>query len=178
MAPLVAAIRCSASIDADASTTKTIRLPTLRSRTFCRRSSRSSFSRSPGRRPRSFCIGAAARTVASMAWSFTFAFGSARTRRPRLLFACWGRAVLAPVAPDRLPRAVSERVRGGVVDVLAARRRVPAIRGQRPGGVVDHDVGAVAEHVRLDADRRDEAGLSWSDTNLLHSRDRLCQSAR
>src|SRR5712692_5017512 len=83
IAPLVAAIRCSASIEADASTTKTIRLPTLRSRTFWRRSSRSSLSRSPGRRPRSFCIGAAARTVASIARSLTLAFGSARTYRPR-----------------------------------------------------------------------------------------------
>ena len=34
IAPLVAAIRCSASIDADASTTNTIRLPIFRSRTF------------------------------------------------------------------------------------------------------------------------------------------------
>src|SRR4030088_1314576 len=57
MAPLVAAIRCSASIDADASTTKTIRLPIFRSRTFWRRSSRSSFNRSPARRPRSFSLG-------------------------------------------------------------------------------------------------------------------------
>src|SRR5216683_124633 len=232
MAPLVAAIRCSASIDADASTTKTIRLPTLRSRTFWRRSSRSSFKRSPGRRPRSFCIGAAARSAPSVGlacrlltallanptlpWQIDapevehlgrigrglmrarpaaghsliaagrllpavrcaraligtrfgrrfavrrlrfarLAFGGLRTL---LLLACLGRAVLVRVAPDRLPRAVSKRERGGVVDVLAARRRVATIRGQRPGRMVDHDVGTVAEHVGLDADRGDQARLS------------------
>src|SRR5260370_1322801 len=73
--------------------------------------------------------------------------------RTLLFLACLGRAVLVLVPPDRLPRAVSKREGGGVVDVLAARRRVATIRGQRPGRMVDHDVGAMAEHVGLDTDR-------------------------
>jgi hypothetical protein len=72
MAPLVAAIRCSASIEAEASTTKTIRFPVFRSRTFSRRSPRSSSIRSPVARPRRTWNGAAARMVASTARSVTF----------------------------------------------------------------------------------------------------------
>src|SRR5450759_952212 len=120
MAPLVAAIRCSASIDADASTTNTMRLPILRSRTFCRRSTRSSFSRSPARRPRFFCIGAAARTVASMARSLTFALGSAsQTADRRALAALLAHTALAgKVDPPQVEGL--ERVGGRFISARAS----------------------------------------------------------
>ena len=44
--------------------------------------------------------------------------------------------------------------------------------------MVDDDVGAVAEHVGLDADRRDQPRLPRADTDVLHSGDRLTESAR
>ncbi len=103
-------MRCSASIEAEASTTNTIRFPIFRSRTFWRRSSRSSLNRSPARRPRSFCMGAAARTVASMARSLTFAFGSARTYRPRRS-AVWLAERLPPCLRMRRCRGRSIRFR-------------------------------------------------------------------
>ncbi len=43
--------------------------------------------------------------------------------------------------------------------------------------MVDDDVGAMAEHVRLDADGGDQSGLAGADADLLHRRDRLCQSS-
>jgi len=55
---------------------------------------------------------------------------------------------------------MGERQGCRVVDVVAARRGVPPIRGEGSRGVVDDDVGAVAQDCRLDADRGDEARVA------------------
>src|SRR5437764_15286007 len=89
-----------------------------------------------------------------------------------------GRRRVFLVSTHWLSRAVSERESRGVVDVLTAGGGMAAIRGKRPGSVVDDDVGAVAQHLRLDADRRDEPGMGAADAHVLHSRDRLGQRAR
>ena len=92
-APLVACMRCSASIDALASTTKTMSVPVRRRRTFCRRSWRSRCSAGPilpagsSARRRTWW-GAAARIVASNAMSVVFSVWVARTYRPRLSLLC------------------------------------------------------------------------------------------
>src|ERR1700694_1291865 len=95
MAPLGAVIRCSASIEAEASTTKTIRLPTLRSRTFWCRSCCSSRIRSPSSLPRLTWCGAAARTRVGH--------------------------LLLHLGPD-IPAAAVSRLAGGSLPRLLARR--------------------------------------------------------
>src|SRR5258708_39342040 len=60
---------------------------------------------------------------------------------PLLLLAMVGRARLVLVPAQRLTRAVRERQRRDVVDVVAARRRVPSIGGDYPRSVVDYHFG-------------------------------------
>jgi len=42
--------------------------------------------------------------------------------------------------------------------------------------VVDDDVCAVTQHIRLDADRGDEARVAFRDAHLFHRRDRFRQA--
>ncbi len=84
-------------------------------------------------------------------------------------------ACSSPGSGERLAGGVRERERGGVVDVFARRRHVAAIRGQSARGVVDHDVGAVAQHLRFDADGRDEPHMPGREADIPDAGDRFRQ---
>ena len=71
-----------------------------------------------------------------------------------------------------------ERERGGVIDVFARGRVVPAIRAERPDRPIDHYVRPMAKDVGLDAYRRDETGLSLGDLHIVDGGDRLGERAR
>src|SRR5256885_13567531 len=53
-----------------------------------------------------------------------------------------------------------------------------SIRGQRAHGSVDDDVGAMSEHVSLDADRGNKPRLSRRDLDAGDRTDRFGQGAR
>ena len=52
-----------------------------------------------------------------------------------------------------------------------------AIRGERPGGVIDHHISAVTKHLGLDTDRRDKTRVTRGHPDLFHAADCLRQSA-
>ena len=55
---------------------------------------------------------------------------------------------------------------------------MPAVRGQRPRRVVHDDIGAMAEHVRLDTDRGDKTRVARRHAHVLDAADGFPQGAR